>query len=111
MNQKGFANIIFVVVIVMLVGAVGYFAFVKKSEPPSQQPTPTPTQTQNLQSPTPSAPIAVEYRNNQYGFKFALPTSWKGYSIVTGEWEGYTPGGTQGDVTTERGPMISIRHP
>jgi len=45
------------------------------------------SQTKNLQSPTPSAPTAVEYTNNQYGFKFALPTSWKGYSIVTGEWK------------------------
>ncbi|MDO8591044.1 MAG: hypothetical protein Q7R65_03660 [bacterium] len=37
MNQKGFANIILVVVIVViLVGAVGYFAFVKKSEPVAQ---------------------------------------------------------------------------
>lgn len=30
MNQKGFANIILVVVIVILAGAVGYFSFVKK---------------------------------------------------------------------------------
>ena len=45
MNQKGFANIALVVVIVILVGVVGYFAFVKKSEPIAQQTTPTPTQT------------------------------------------------------------------
>ncbi|MDO8569407.1 MAG: hypothetical protein Q7R89_01320 [bacterium] len=43
--QKGFANIILVVVIVVLVGAVGYFTFVKKSEPVAEQPTPTPTPT------------------------------------------------------------------
>ena len=58
MNQRGFANIILVVVIVILIGAVGYFALVKKSEPVAQQspsavantpptrttpPTPTPT--------------------------------------------------------------------
>ena len=36
MNQKGFANIILVVVVVILLGAVGYFAFVKKSEPVAQ---------------------------------------------------------------------------
>jgi len=52
MNQKGFANIILIVIIVVLVGAVGYFAFVKKSEPIAQQPTPTPTQT-NTPAPTP----------------------------------------------------------
>lgn len=37
MNQKGFANIILIVVIVILVGVVGYFALVKKSEPIAQQ--------------------------------------------------------------------------
>lgn len=48
MNKKGFVNIILVVVVVILVGAVGYFAFVKKSEPVTQQnPTPTPTKTTN----------------------------------------------------------------
>ena len=43
MNQKGFANIALIVVIFILVGAVGYFALVKKSEPVAQQPTPTQT--------------------------------------------------------------------
>mgnify|MGYP001572501398 CR=1 FL=1 len=42
-NQKGFANIVLIGIIVILVGVVGYFAFVKKSEPIAQQPTPTPT--------------------------------------------------------------------
>src|SRR3989338_7700510 len=51
MNQKGFANIALVVAIVIVVGAVGYFVFVKKSEPIAQQPTPTPTQ--KVQTPTP----------------------------------------------------------
>ena len=45
MNQKGFANIILIVVIVILVGAVGYFAFVKKSEPIAHQSTSTPAVT------------------------------------------------------------------
>ena len=35
MNQKGFANIILVVVIVILVGAIGYFAFTKKQSQPA----------------------------------------------------------------------------
>ena len=52
-NQTGFANIILIVVIVaILVGAVGYFVFVKKSEPIAQQPVPT--QTTNTPSPTPT---------------------------------------------------------
>jgi len=52
MNQKGFANIILVIVIVILVGVVGYFALVRKSEPITQTSTPTstqqPSQTQNI---------------------------------------------------------------
>ena len=51
---------------------------------------------------------SIVYRNTQYGFSFSLPVSWKGYSIVTGKWEGLALG--NGD-TIETGPMISIRHP
>ncbi len=59
---------------------------------------------------------SVKYKNNQYGFSFALPKSWKGYSIVTEKWEGYAPGseetqGTQEDGPSETGPLILIRHP
>jgi len=53
-NQKGFANIILVVVIVILLGAVGYFAFVKKSEPVTQQPIQTSNQANTPASPTPT---------------------------------------------------------
>ena len=44
MNRKGFTNktISVVVVIIMLVGAVAYFAFVEKVMPISQQPTHAP---------------------------------------------------------------------
>lgn len=48
------------------------------------------------------------YANTQYGLDFTLPESWQGYSIVTGKWEGFAPGGSQ---PTETGAMISIRHP
>ena len=42
MNQKGFVNIVLIVVIVaILVGTVGYFVFVKKSGPVTQEPAPT----------------------------------------------------------------------
>ena len=85
MNQKGFANIILVVVIVMLVGAVGYFAFVKKSEPVAQQPTPTPTQVTNTpkSSPTPTTTPAdptanwKTYTNTQHGIEFKYPNNWE----------------------------------
>ncbi len=80
MNQKGFANIILGVIVVMLVGVVGYFAFVKKSTPIAQQtPTPTPTQTQKPVSPMPTPDKTANwktYTNAQYGFEFKYPTGW-----------------------------------
>ena len=45
MHQKGLANIVLVIVIVLLVGAVGYFAFIKKSEPVSETNNTASTQT------------------------------------------------------------------
>lgn len=54
MNQKGFANNVLVLIVVALVGVVGYFALVKKSEPITQQPTPTSTQTNTPVSQTPT---------------------------------------------------------
>ncbi|QRG68863.1 hypothetical protein [Brevibacillus choshinensis] len=51
------------------------------------------------------------YVNDQYGFRFSLPETWKDYSIVTGMWEGLAAGGEAGETTVETGPMISIRHP
>ncbi len=38
MNQKGFANIVLVAVVILLVGVVGYFVFVKKSVSPTNVP-------------------------------------------------------------------------
>lgn len=85
-NQKGFANIISIMVVVILLGAVGYFAFVKKSEPIAQQPTPTPVQTRKPVSPTPTLtpnPTAnwKTYTNTQYGFSLTLTDAWKGYKV------------------------------
>ncbi len=54
----------------------------------------------------------VEYRNNEFGLAFKLPQSWDGYSIITGQWEGYPMGGQGGDANEfETGAMIQIRHP
>lgn len=78
-NQKGFANIVLVVVTVVFTGAVGYFAFVKKSEPITQQPTPTPIKTQTA-SPTPTLTSQVTnfktYTSSQYGYQIKYPKDW-----------------------------------
>jgi hypothetical protein len=54
-----------------------------------------------------SAGSPLEYRNAQYGFCFSLPASWKGYSIITEQWEGAPPG----SQSFTRGPKLLIRHP
>ena len=81
MNKKGFANIILVVVIVILVGAVGYFAFVKKSGPVAQQPTPTPTQVTSTPksnpTPTPTPTTNAQSLTDPKGVvSIILPISW-----------------------------------
>jgi len=55
----------------------------------------------------------IEYQNDQYGFSFSLPESWKGYSIVTDKWNGtaQTDTGPTGDTTVMQGPLIFIRNP
>ena len=82
MNQKGFVSIILIVAIVIVVSTVGYFAFVKKSEPIVQQTTPTPTKTNTPVSPTPTPNPNLRanwktYTNSQYGFEVKYPDTWK----------------------------------
>ena len=80
-NQKGFANIALIFLVIVLAGAVGYFVLFKKSPEVAQQtntPTPTPTQTKT-QNPTPAPTPKDEtenwktYTNTQYGFEVRYP--------------------------------------
>jgi hypothetical protein len=61
----------------------------------------------------PHAKKSVVYANKTYRFTFSLPVSWKGYSVLVGEWGGgvYEPDGTSQPARMERGPEITIRHP
>lgn len=57
---------------------------------------------------------SVVYINKKFGFRFLLPESWRGYSIVAGEWEGgdgrtYQPG--EAMPPAQKGPLILIGHP
>ncbi len=54
--------------------------------------------------------VRIQYRNTEYGFEISLPVSWKGYSIVADKWTGYT-NSAQGQVASEQGAEILIRHP
>jgi hypothetical protein len=53
----------------------------------------------------------IVYYNSQYSFCFLLPEGWRGYSIVTDEWEGQPLGGSEDSDEAETGPVINIRHP
>lgn len=53
----------------------------------------------------------VKYENNQYGFTFSLPESWKGYKTLTNRWEGLSTIDKNSEKTIETGPIILIRHP
>jgi hypothetical protein len=78
----------------------------------------TTTETPTSATPVPTRPTSgpetsIEYRNADYGFTFSLPESWKGYSIVAQQWEGFpdnTNGPDQGNAPVY-GPEILIRHP
>lgn len=54
---------------------------------------------------------SITYQNAQYGFRFSLPESWKGYTIVTEKWEGWSTEESKNNAITETGPKFSIRHP
>lgn len=62
---------------------------------------------QNQSSKPAKAPTSVIYRNMQYGFCFLLPESWKGFTIVTEQWQGTVFSSGQ----TVHGPQLLIRNP
>jgi hypothetical protein len=99
MNQRGFANVILVVVIVIFVSVVGYFALVKKSEPVAQQQsTPTSSQmTTSTKTPVSPTPIAKDetavwntFTDTRYGFEFQYPATWE---ATANDSEGQVPDG------------------
>jgi len=53
----------------------------------------------------------LAYENNKYGFRFSLPESWNGYTIVTDKWEGLALDDSGNAKVVETGPIVSIRHP
>lgn len=50
---------------------------------------------------------SITYENADYGFKFSLPITWEGYTIVKNTWTG-TP---LMSTSTQSGPKLLIRNP
>jgi hypothetical protein len=74
----------------------------------AQQTTSSPTAEQAKQNASgESSADALVYRNTKYGFTFSLPNEWKGYTIVTEQWE--ASDAQKGMV--EHGTIINIRPP
>lgn len=88
--MKKYTLITFVVLIVIILAGVAWYAASVKNATPT---------------------TSAEYTNAQYGFSVSLPESWKGYSIVTDAWQGFVSTGLKGDTTVTQGPLISIRNP
>jgi hypothetical protein len=55
----------------------------------------------------------VVYEKKKYRFRFMLPESWKGYSILVSQWTGsaWDPEKPEKPIREETGPVITIRHP
>src|ERR1035437_925793 len=52
------------------------------------------------------------YTNSQYGFSIVLQESWKGYTVLNSQWEGWNIDPTKGtSVVIDHGPIITLRHP
>lgn len=77
-KQKGSVNIVLVIVIIILLGIVGYFAFIRKS-------TPIPQQTSNNSATQEKTVSGNTYKNDRFGFELNLTNSWKGYKVFSSE--------------------------
>lgn len=85
-NQKGFANIVLIALVVLvLAGVVGYFVLTEKSPEVVQQTSiPAPSQNQNTPTQTPPNNIQTSnkiadwktYRSDKYDFEIQYPQDW-----------------------------------
>jgi len=71
LNQKGFAKVALIAVIITTISVSGYFILVKKSTPTAQQ--------TSVSTPTLKNEMAdwKTYTNEKYGFKIQLPDDWQ----------------------------------
>ena len=58
-----------------------------------------------------SSSFPLQYQNADYGFAISLPSSWKGYAIITKTWDGHSAVENANSEVIEHGPLLTIRHP
>jgi hypothetical protein len=113
-NQKGFANIAIIILLVVLIGAGGYFVLVKKpvDKLTPQEQSQVQNDTQRAQSPVGSQPYQAPqdetenwetYDNEKYGLKFKYPPS-----LTTRERERTHPTGNSFQVSFEEGNDLAL---
>lgn len=78
MNQKGFANIVVVMLVVILAGAVGYFALIKR---PILTTPGTSSLAQNT-APPDTTPQWISYTNREHKYRVSYPPDWKLGSVT-----------------------------
>jgi hypothetical protein len=93
-------------------GSVGNTITPSAANPTASAPLPSPTAAITAAPPSASpAAQGVVFYNEQYGFSFALPDSWKDFTVVDSKWEGLASNGEQAGKIVAEGPELSIRHP
>lgn len=75
-SQKGFANIILIVLVLVFAGALGYVILVNKSTPAEQQQSKIVETTQSTSSQINTATNWKIYTNSKNGFSFQYPPNW-----------------------------------
>jgi hypothetical protein len=93
MNNKNTSFIVIIIVMIaIMAGGFIFYSFRNNNDVAV-----TPVQVDN----------SVTYRNDQYGFTFSLPDSWKGYTVIENTWKG-TP---LNSTVAQSGPKLLIRNP
>ena len=94
-------------VIVATLGSILYLQYLKnKNVLPANIPISNNDNSNNNASSTNNTSIV--YTNQNLGFNFFMPDSWKGYSVVSSTWEGNSLKPTS---TKQMGPKFLIRNP
>lgn len=66
----------------------------------------------SLDAPNQPSGLPLRYHNAQYGLAFFLPAGWRGYSVLSQQWDGetYSPA-TDKTIVVAHGTIITLRHP